>query len=308
MKIRNIILSVVLLLMIVNVLMAGFNFGHISAVKRKIKELEDQVDTEFIELDSIIGGAYNTNIKLTKSNSPYIVNDHLLSQHRCVIEPGVIIKVENGFIFSCDQLTAEGTENNPIVFTSVKENPESGDWSGLQINGGPRIIENSSIKYATIEYADTGIKISYSGVGASQRIVNTSIRNCNTGVSLYELGTNAIIMNNIFSGNSYSLRCNNSGNAEVTYNNFEDFNHGIALDPEAGTVKINKNNIVGSSGLINNLIENFTEKTINAEYNWFGTTDTIKIENLIYDDNDDSTKGEIDFMPIQISSITEAGF
>ena len=33
------------------------------------------------------------------------------------------------------KIMAEGTENNPIVFTTIKANPSPGDWGGIIING-----------------------------------------------------------------------------------------------------------------------------------------------------------------------------
>ncbi len=48
-------------------------------------------------------------------------------------------------------LSAEGTQQQPIVFTSGAASPKKGDWGGIRVAGSLRL------RYATIEYASLGI-------------------------------------------------------------------------------------------------------------------------------------------------------
>lgn len=49
------------------------------------------------------------------------------------------------------EIQVEGTENNPVVFTSYRADngPQPGDWNGIRIEGGTR---SSSIQYASFHY------------------------------------------------------------------------------------------------------------------------------------------------------------
>ncbi|HPQ40580.1 MAG TPA: right-handed parallel beta-helix repeat-containing protein, partial [bacterium] len=72
------------------------------------------------------------------------------------IEPGTIIKMEGNGIISNGKLIAEGTDINPIIFTSQYDDnyggdtyhdlsstlPSPGDWSGLKICGSGSILSN----------------------------------------------------------------------------------------------------------------------------------------------------------------------
>ncbi|NUP05439.1 MAG: hypothetical protein HOW73_05190 [Polyangiaceae bacterium] len=82
------------------------------------------------------------------------------------IEPGVHIEMHPGAAFEVEHYTgpeaasgvliAEGTAEDPIVFTSAAATPAAGDWQGLAFGGIPSA--NNSLKHVRIEYtgADCG--------------------------------------------------------------------------------------------------------------------------------------------------------
>ncbi|MBI4137701.1 MAG: right-handed parallel beta-helix repeat-containing protein, partial [Candidatus Sungbacteria bacterium] len=102
---------------------------------------------------------------LTKVESPYIVpNDLVISSDKTLlIEPGVVVKfyTVSGAITVNGVLRAEGTAENPIVFTSFKDDsyggdtnqdaeassPQAGDWGRIKILGEGSLIRHAIVRY-----------------------------------------------------------------------------------------------------------------------------------------------------------------
>jgi hypothetical protein len=99
--------------------------------------------TEYSESTHIINGIIEANMTLYKKNT-YLLMDivYVTNNATLTIEPGTIIR---GDFATCGTLVitkgakiiAEGTETDPIVFTSNKETSERrpGDWGGIIILG-----------------------------------------------------------------------------------------------------------------------------------------------------------------------------
>jgi len=91
------------------------------------------------------------------------------------IEPGTAIFFESStFLIANGDLIINGTESNPVVFTSNSANPLVGDWYGIIIESG-----NLEMNYCDISYADVGVQFNGAGTGVIQ---NSHIINCNTGI------------------------------------------------------------------------------------------------------------------------------
>ena len=98
-------------------------------------------NTEYNETNQILYGKITTNTTLLKKNTyllqgpVYVTNNAVLT-----IEPGTVIKGDyetNGalVITKGAQIIANGTETDPIVFTSNRPQRKAGDWGGLVILG-----------------------------------------------------------------------------------------------------------------------------------------------------------------------------
>ncbi|WP_315820149.1 hypothetical protein [Paraflavitalea speifideaquila] len=92
-------------------------------------------------------GRINADTVLRKVNT-YILKDkvYLVGNHTMTIEPGTVIKgaysgsdVAVLVITRGSKLVANGTVENPIVFTSNSPAPASGDWGGIVICGNASI-------------------------------------------------------------------------------------------------------------------------------------------------------------------------
>ncbi len=102
--------------------------------------------------------------------------------------------------------------------------------------------------------------------------------------------------NSEISGNSvilhrYGIRLRDTSNIQISSNSFLDNIYGIAIDGHLENVNVNLNNIVQEAGDIafQKHIANGAPETLNAELNYYGTTDQIIIFNKI--------SGKVDFCP-----------
>src|SRR5688572_13408250 len=88
-------------------------------------------------------GRINADTVLRKQNT-YILKGlvYMVGYHTMTIEAGTVIKgsfsgadVAALIITRGSKIMASGTATEPIVFTSLSPNPQSGDWGGLVICG-----------------------------------------------------------------------------------------------------------------------------------------------------------------------------
>jgi hypothetical protein len=148
----------------------------------------------------------------TPDNNPYIVTSSVTVSAGCtlIIEPGTVVKFNPGFYLRVyGTLNAEGTEVNPIQFTSNATTPARGNWSQILFEGaGSGTISDCEILYAT-----NGIVASSS---ATPVVTNSTIAHCNDLV-LLSLGSKISL-----SGNTYtdSLRTAIIVSGGSLYNNW----------------------------------------------------------------------------------------
>ena len=79
-------------------------------------------------------GIIDSDTNWTKANSPYIVVSNVLVSEgvTLTIEPGVEVRFNSAKgIQIDDELIARGTEAEPVVFTSNKPSPGTGDWVNI---------------------------------------------------------------------------------------------------------------------------------------------------------------------------------
>jgi hypothetical protein len=224
------------------------------------------------------------------------------------------------------KLVANGTKDNRIVFTSAEVDAKRGDWGTINLLGS----DDNSIQYAKISFAHNGIhahgstaRITHcefveNGVGISFKSeVET------TGVPWFGKRSNFIITDNLFHRNGGGVGLTNS-DGEIMYNEIRD-NKFFGVWPKENTgVQISYNEITGNNkGVVlyqtqgmtltnNNIYANqnyeisiagVQDYMVDAPYNWFGTTNKQKIEEMIFDKNDDPEIGVILFYPYRDSPV-----
>ena len=150
-----------------------------------------------------LSGTYNSNLTLD-ANITYKVNGSLVmaSGTTLTIPAGMTIQALAAgsdvyiAISQGAKIVAEGTSNNPIVFTSDASSPQAGDWGGLILLGRAPVNSVSGTATSTSEIAglpyggnisddDSGslkyVRIEYSGGSADGQSENN-------GLSFYGVG------------------------------------------------------------------------------------------------------------------------
>lgn len=101
-------------------------------------------------------------------------------QTTLTIEPGTIVRFRRGAdgrggaLLVFGRLVAKGKHDKEVLFTSVFEEPQPGDWDGILLLGSEKrnLVENSRVTGA-----DVGIDVAYSGV----TLQDTSAAGCRIG-------------------------------------------------------------------------------------------------------------------------------
>jgi len=124
------------------------------------------------------------------------------------VSSGVTLEIDSGVFVLFDEdtrmtvngtLIAEGTDENPIVFTSFSENPAKNDWYGIRFEDSS-VDASCKIKYCDIKYAQYGIYCNR----ANSKIQNNSISHSNYGIYLYQ-SSPAHVETNLISDNGTGI-------------------------------------------------------------------------------------------------------
>lgn len=124
-----------------------------------------------LEAQTMISGGIFSNTTWTLADHPYIITDEtvLFSGNKLTIEPGVIVKFNNGVLMRCQgELSAVGTVDDPITFTSNDSAPQPGSWQYILMEYSSKLI----LKHVNVEYANQGIRLS--GAPVSSSIIENS--------------------------------------------------------------------------------------------------------------------------------------
>ncbi|NIA12390.1 MAG: T9SS type A sorting domain-containing protein [Nitrospiraceae bacterium] len=134
------------------------------------------------------------------------------------IQPGTTVKFyDNASLYVNGTLIAEGTEDQPISFTSNRDNPASGAWGSIQFNDSSNDNE-CIIKYADIQYASYGVYCDH----ASPTIEHNSFSNNGYALYLYNASpsvkSNRITNDRVYTNYSNAYFYNNYiSNSTDTY-------------------------------------------------------------------------------------------
>jgi parallel beta-helix repeat protein len=190
--------------------------------------------------------------------------------------------------------------NNIIAFNGQDSNHYA---TGITINTGTPVITNnefdgngyltgiSSMSSSSCTVSNNVFSNCWVGVkaqtGSALAVNGNSFLKGNDGLDVAE-GSALTIKNNLIDSNS---RYGINGGGYIDSNTITNNQVGIH-NPFAGSI-INNNNILGNSQ--NSITA--ADASVNAENNWWGTTDTQTINQTIYDAKIDHDLGTITFVP-----------
>ncbi len=137
------------------------------------------------------------------SNSPYVIVNNVTVRENVTltIEPNVVAEFGgNATLIVEGSLLANGTSNEPIVFTSVNPNVTRGLWTGIKFVGGDS--ESFTVRFADLKYAKNGIVIESLG----KAVIEKSEIASNSLSGIHVIGvSNVIIKDNIIKLNGNGI-------------------------------------------------------------------------------------------------------
>ena len=164
--------------------------------------------SRWVPYNVCLKGIVNGDNTWYSSLSPYIVIGSItIADPRLVtIEPGTTLKFNPGYEIEIDgKLTAVGNASHRITFTSYKQNPGKGDWSGLDFDPGAGVYDNNNkLQYCTIEYSTTAIALYDSSPALIDR---NNITNNTYGLNIDGTSNPQTITNNNITHNTYPVDC-----------------------------------------------------------------------------------------------------
>jgi TonB family protein len=198
------------------------------------------------------------------------------------------------------KIVANGTTNEGrIVFTSNASQPQMYDWYGIVIKN---MKDNSLLKHCVIEYGYKGITC----YGSSPEIIGCEIRyNQYAGISS-EVRSAPVIRSSTLSGNDFAgLVCELASNPVVEKNVITQNINGIIIfdrsQPDLGRQSAAEGESVGENIILNNFesnIYNHSTNEILAQNNIWNAAAEAQIQETVFDNLKNPSKGKILFMPV----------
>ena len=217
----------------------------------------------------------------------------LNANQRLDIDPGVVVKLSANVQLTVNgMLSAQGTIEQPIIFTSSHDDsvigdsnangnattPQRGDWKRLYFSGGA-LNSQSKLSHVKIRFAGASYAQALSLNGASAEIAIDNVEISNTkGDAVYLYNVSPTITNSSFWANS-NLGINVQGNSapKITFS-------GIMLNGLGG-IKVagSASPVISNTRFFSNnqyAINSSSTELTNAEYNWWGDFDNSGPEHL----------------------------
>jgi parallel beta-helix repeat protein len=233
-------------------------------------------------------------------------------------------------------IEARGTPDDPITFTSERDVPGEMDWQSILIEGGTVILDNVVIEhsYFGLQLNTPSSKVTVrnslfrnvttccicTGNHPFEEAIIISDNHFNgcgreaidtywphtfevshnlfseNHVGVVSVGSSVKIKNNLFINNGRGVGVYEQGTPEIIENEFTE-NDGAAIHITNASPIITNNNIYGNFFSIQ--IEEF-KIDVDAENNWWGSTEISEIEESIQDGKDEPSLGFIDYEPFAI--------
>lgn len=243
---------------------------------------ESAVSNELAEAPIVVTSVPATisaNTTWTLANSPYLISSNVTVQTgvRLTIEPGVTVLFDGFYKIDVNGgLTADGTEEDPILFTSNRGPGTQfpADWQTVFLAASGL---SSVIDHCRFEFAVRGLSMKDNNVPISHSEFEFNV----IGLEITRTSTSSI-EDNVFTNNTQ---------------------YGILLLSDIVWVPqpVLRNNFIAGNGLhdlrvsfvgVNNNVSN---AVIDAKVNWWGTDDPAQIALGIWDFNDENWRPRVDF-------------
>lgn len=195
------------------------------------------------------------------------------------------------------RLVARGTRDQPITFTSAREQPAPKDWTFVVISTS----RESVIEYCVFEYAFTGLQVHLS---------STAVRNCRFRRNFEGLrfSTSEIVVeNNEIAENTYGIRYESRGSSgRITRNTVSGNEYGFfPVVKNASGVRIFENNVVNHGYNVKMGAEQ--REDLDFRGNWWGTAVPEAIAEGFFDRRREGSVGRVLFEPFLEKAVEPCG-
>lgn len=277
----------------INATQNWLGFATISQIAQKIYDYSNNASYPVVDYSNFLNalpptgqptpgkikkGYVAANTTWRKADNPFYILSNVTIDPTVTltIEPGVDVFFQGNYSLSVDgTLLANGTNTDRIIFTMDPSLPQTiNSWNTIDLKSSGA----SSIQYADIKFARDGVTVN----NASPTLKNNVFQQNGRGIVM----TNgaSVVTGNIFVQNGYGFYFLPSliSSVQPLVNNNQ-FLDDTAYDFYAD----------GS--------QNFSAlPPINAENNWWNTTDPLVIAQKIYDNADNGNSQVVDFTPFDL--------
>ncbi|MCW3806164.1 right-handed parallel beta-helix repeat-containing protein [Plebeiibacterium marinum] len=174
-----------------------------------------------------LGGRITQSVTLPELNDnylfPYVIIDDLLIDASLQIPSGTVIKLKNSFITVNGLLNINSSTEEPVIFTSYKDDTYGGDSNGDGYSTTPSARDWGYIKYQNSNNILSNCIFKYGGAGYNSAIYRGTIwlENCNLNISNCDISDSHIcgiwIQNNEQPISIENVKIRNSGQGIAIY-------------------------------------------------------------------------------------------
>ena len=227
------------------------------------------------------------------------------------IQPGVTVNVSGNYklLASSGELAIRGTSTSrvllrPSIVACTDATPRRSDWLGIEVTGA---TGRASTEYADVYCATNGVYFN-GGTGSLRysRFVNNNRGIRTLAASVAGLIAPLIAGDNEVTGSTEGIYIGLNSNPQITGNNLITNNttgiyvigtNTVANAAELPAPEIHGNRLLGntSKNLFADAFGVGNAKVIQAQGNWWGTTDALAISASIRDRKDDTDAPYVDF-------------
>ena len=195
------------------------------------------------------------------------------------------------------RLSAQGTRERMITFTSARERPQPKDWTYVMINFG----RESVVEHCLFEYAFTGLQVHFSNVVVRNNSFHDNFEALRFSTADIRIERNDIV------GNTYGIRYESRGSAAVVAGNRIVGNeYGFfPVIKSSSTVRIDGNNVESRS--YNVKIGEEQRADLDFSGNWWGTAQPERIEEGFFDRHRERALGRVLYKPFLERPVVECG-
>jgi hypothetical protein len=195
------------------------------------------------------------------------------------------------------RIVARGTREQPITFTSAREQPAPKDWTYVMISTS----RESIVEHCLFEYAFTGLQVHLSSVRVRN---NRFLRN----FEALRFSTSEIVLErNEIAGNTYGIRYESRGSTgSIGCNTIVDNEYGFFPVVKNGLgVRISGNNIVNRGYNVKMGVEQ--REDLDFRGNWWGTAVPAAIVEGFFDRRREGSIGRVLFEPYLEKEVEPCG-